>query len=184
MRTRGVVLSEDEAAAVVRADEPAAWDSLEGTRLVGVGVAELPLLLLLLEVVAAGRDVSAGASDVGSGCWELAGGADEAGGALDAGGDDEAGGADDAGVAEEAGVLLPPVPEAWRFSLWWRYSLMPSMCRLSKLKADAMAMRANSVTNSHAWRIMVDVGERGEEEEEVVVVVVVERGRGSSAGIQ
>lgn len=38
--------------------------------------------------------------------------------------------------------------------------MMPSRCRLSKLKADAMPIRANSVTNSHAWRNMVAMSGR------------------------
>jgi hypothetical protein len=32
------------------------------------------------------------------------------------------------------------------------------MCRPSRLKADAIATKARSVTNSHAWRIMVMSG--------------------------
>ena len=153
-----VVRRDEEAAAVVGAVEPAACVSLEGTRPVDVAAAELPLPLLLLvwgacEVWADASDVAA--SVVESGSCEVTGAAEDAGAALDAGGADEAAGADEvAGAAVEAGVL-PPVPEAWRFSLWCRYSLMPSMCRPSKLKADAIATKAKSVTNSHAWRNMV-----------------------------
>ena len=167
VRTMAVVLRDDDGAAVVR-DEEAACVSLEGTRPVDVGGAELPpplllllsLSLLLLLVVAAGADVWAGASDVVAGSSEVGAGAEDAGAWLDgAGASDDAGGGDDvAGAAEEA-TELPPVPEACRFSLWWRYSLMPSMCRPSRLKADAIATKARSVTNNHAWRIMVMSGE-------------------------
>lgn len=155
VRTRGVVLTE-EAGAEVR-DAEAAAVSLEGTRLDVTGAAELPLPLLLL--VAGACEVGAGSFEVGAGSSVVVGGAaEDAGGALDAGGaDDGCGAAEEvAGAADEAGVL-PPVPDAWRFSLWCRYSLMPSMCRPSKLKADAMATRANSVTNNHAWRIMMSM---------------------------
>lgn len=34
---------------------------------------------------------------------------------------------------------------------------MPSMCRPSRLKAEAMATRASSVTNNHVWRIMMSL---------------------------
>lgn len=159
VRTSGVVLRDEEAAGVRDADAEA-WVSLEGTRLVGVGVGELLLLLLLLSLllVAGGCEVSAGGSEVVSGSLDVAGGAEDAGGVLEAGGaDDAGGGVEVAGGAEEAGVLLP-VPEAWRFSSWWRYSLMPSMCRPSKLKADTMATSAKSVTNNQAWRNMATSG--------------------------
>lgn len=170
VRMMGVVLTEDSA---VR--ELAAAVSLDGTRpeeaagaasvAVGVGVGAPPPLLLLV----AAAEVGGGASDVGSS--ELgagAGAADDAGGAaLDAGrvggAADEGGGAaeDVGGAAEEAGVL-PPVPEACRFSLWCRYSLMPSMLRPSRVKAEVMATRAKRATKSQAWRNMA-VAENGNE---------------------
>jgi hypothetical protein len=94
----------------------------------------------------------------GSSVVEAGGAAEDAGGALDAGGGDDVSGAAE-GVGDGVGVgvgELLPVPWAWRFSFWWRYSLMPSMCRPSKLKAEAMATRA-SRANNHVWRIMVSV---------------------------
>jgi hypothetical protein len=171
VRTRAVVLIDDEAGADVRVADPAACVSLEGTRPVDVGAAEEAPAPLLLLVAAA--EVWAGASDV-AGLSEVgAGAADEAGGAaLEAGGAaEDAGGAADegAGAAEEAAAELAPVPEAWRFSLWCRYSLMPSMCRPSRLKAEAMATKAMKAANIHAWRNMV-----------VVVVVKVAKACGSS----
>ena len=160
VRTMAVVLRNDEAAAVVRAEDAAAV-SLAGTRDVAAA-AELPPLLFALVAAA---EVWAGASDVAAGSSEVeAGAAEDAGASLDgAGAAEDAAAADDvAGAAVEEATELPPVPEAWRFSLWWRYSLMPSMCRPSKLKACVMANNAKSVTNSHAWRIMMLSG-RGNE---------------------
>ena len=171
MRTMAVVLMDEGAAADVRVGDAAACVSLEGTRPVGVGAGELPLLLPLL-LVAGACEVGAGASDVGAGSSEVAGGAEGAGGGLEAGGGDDAGGGgggdEVAGGAGEGVGVLPPVPEACRFSLWWRYSLMPSMCRPSKLKAEAMATKASSVTNSQAWRNMVMSGEGKQRAADVV----------------
>jgi hypothetical protein len=124
-----------------------------------VAACEVLSLLLLLLLVAGACEVGAGSSEVGAGSSvvEAVGAAEDAGGALDAGGADDVSGAaeDVAGVGVGVGVLFP-VPWAWRFSFWWRYSLMPSMCRPSKVKADAMATRANRA-NNHVWRIMVSV---------------------------
>ena len=154
----GVVLTEEAAAEVLLAE--AAGVSLEGILLEGVGVGELLSLLLLLSLVAGACEVGAGSSEVGAGSSvvEAGGAAEDAGGALDAGGGDDVSGAAE-GVGDGVGVgvgELLPVPWAWRFSFWWRYSLMPSMCRPSKLKAEAMATRA-SRANNHVWRIMVSV---------------------------
>ena len=155
---RGVVLTEEAGADVLVAE--AAGVSLEGTRSDVVAACEVLSLLLLL--VAGACEVGAGSSEVGAGSSvvEAGGAAEDAGGALDAGGGDDVSGAaegvgDGVGVGVGVGELLP-VPWAWRFSFWWRYSLMPSMCRPSKLKAEAMATRA-SRANNHVWRIMVSV---------------------------
>ena len=153
----GVVLTEEAAADVLVAE--AAAVSLEGTLSDVAGAAELVLpLLLLLLLVAAACEFGAGSSEVGAGSSvvEAGGAAEDAGGALDAGGADDGSGAaeDVAGAGVEVGVFALPVPVAWRFSFWWRYSLIPSMCRPSKLKADTMATRAKRA-NSHVWRIIL-----------------------------
>lgn len=159
VRTMAVVLTDDEAAADVRVADPAACVSLEGTRpedVAGAAADDPSLLLLLLVATAAedwaGASDDAGASEVGSAAAD-----DGAGAALEAAGAEEGAGAAEevADAADEGAGVLAPVPEAWRFSLWCRYSLMPSMCRPSRLKADAMATKAKKATNSHAWRNMV-----------------------------
>ena len=167
VRTMAVVLMDDDAAAEVRVTDSAAFVSLEGTRLVGAAAADesslllLLLLSLLLLLLGAGAEVCAGGSGVVSA--EEGAGDDAGGAALVVGAVGDATGVGvGVGVGVAAGVEvaeLPPVPEACRFSLWCRYSLMPSMYKPSKLKADAMATKAKSVTNSHAWRNMVMSGE-------------------------
>lgn len=135
-------------------------------RLVPAAVVEASLLLLLLppsEVGAAAVVEGAGASDVGSfdgggllvvegsgsGVADVAGGAadDVAGGAAD-----EAGGAADDGAGVADGDE-PPVPSASCLFPWWRYWLMPSMCRSSRVKADDATVKTK--TESQALGNMV-----------------------------
>jgi len=139
-------------------------------RLVPAAVVEASLLLLLLllllppsEVGAAAVVEGAGASDVGSldggGLLVVEGSgsgvADVAGGAAD----DVAGGAaEDAGGAAEDGAGVadgdePPVPSASCLLPWWRYWLMPSMCRSSRVKADDATVKTK--TESQALGNMV-----------------------------
>lgn len=66
-------------------------------------------------------------------------------------------GVDGCGWGVDGAGVFPAVPEAWRFSPWWRYSSMPSMCKPSpKLKADDTATSAYKAS-SHELRSMANV---------------------------
>lgn len=152
VRTMAVVLADVEPAEV-REPELGAGVSLEGTLPEVEGAAAAEDASLLLGTAEDGASDDAGAADEGSAAG------DEGGAALDSGADEAGGAGVELGAADDGAGLLAPVPEAWRFSSWCRYSLMPSMrrpskLRPSKLKADTRATRATRAARSHAWRSM------------------------------
>ena len=104
-----------------------------------------------------GAGVDLGGSELGGG-FGVTDGVDTGGGRFEVGGgrgEDEGGDGDGE----------PPVPLACRFSPWWRYASMPSMCRSSMPKADEWAARAKTAANSQRVRSMV--GGCGRESERV-----------------
>jgi hypothetical protein len=75
------------------------------------------------------------------------------------GGSSELGSGD--GVGEGVGVGVGegelPVPLGCCLLPWCRYSLMPSMRKSSRLKADDSVTSAKSANSSHEWRIVLSM---------------------------